>query len=96
MSEMSGITFSRSTDVVCADIGDGVALLDMTTNSYFSLNDVGAFVWELLASSRTRGQIIEAVTAAYDVARTECEADVDQLIEELHHAALIRSEGQIA
>lgn len=74
--------------VVAAELGEGLALLSLTTNEYFSLNDVGAFVWRSLQTPRPRRDIVRAVMEVYEVAESACAADVDRLLEELRHAAL--------
>lgn len=85
----------RSTDVVSTPLGDGEALLDLVSNTYFSLNEVGAFVWRLLEHPLTRGDILEAVVAEYDVSKANCEADIDLLITELRDAALVRNSSHL-
>lgn len=77
-----------SDKVVAADLGEGLALLSLTTNEYFSLNEVGAFVWGILQTPKPRADIVRAVMEAYEVAESACTADVDLLLEELKHAAL--------
>ena len=91
MTAHAANTLERSRDVVSTPLGEGEALLDMVSNNYFSLNEVGAFVWGLLARPVTRGDILDAIVAEFDVSRASCETDIDLLIAELHDAALIRS-----
>ena len=93
MSDTATGALERSRDVVSTPLGEGEALLDTVSNTYFSLNEVGAFVWRLLERPATRGDILEAVVAEYDVSRASCEADIDLLITELRDAALIRIGG---
>ncbi len=77
-----------SDQVVAADLGEGLALLNLSTNEYFSLNEVGAFVWGVLQTPRPRADIVRAVMEAYEVAESACVADIDLLLEELKNAAL--------
>jgi hypothetical protein len=77
-----------SGNVVVTELGDGLALLNLATNEYFSLNDVGAFVWGVLQTPQQRGEIIRAVTEKYEVAPDICAPDVDLLLEDLKNAAL--------
>lgn len=90
----TSIMFVQSQDVVSTDIGEGTALLDMATNTYFSLNEVGAFIWSLLATPRTRFDLLDAVTSEFEVGSEACAADIDRLIGELRDAALIRTESR--
>lgn len=77
-----------SDKVVAADLGEGLALLNLSTNEYFSLNEVGAFVWSVLQTPKPRGDIVRAVMEAYEVAESACATDIDLLLEELKNAAL--------
>jgi len=88
-------TLERSADVVSTPLGDGEALLDLVSNTYFSLNEVGAFVWRLLEHPLTRDDILEAVVAEYDVSKANCEVDIDLLITELRDAALVRNSSHL-
>lgn len=85
-----------SNKVVVTELGEGLALLNLITNEYFSLNDVGAFVWSLLQTPRPRGEVVRAVVEAYEVAEAACAADVDRLLEELRHAALAEPVAVVA
>jgi hypothetical protein len=51
-------------------------------------------VWNLLSTPQSRGDILRAVVDEFDVAMETCATDIDQLIEELRDAALIRSESR--
>ena len=75
-------------DIVTTEIGEGLALLNLSTNQYFSLNEVGAYVWEVLQTPRQRDEIVRAVTEKYEVAPELCAPDVDLLLEDLRNAAL--------
>ena len=83
---MSDPAWMASTDVVATELGEGLALLNLKTNEYFSLNDVGAFVWSVLP--KPRSEIIQAVVEQYEVTADDCAGDVDLLLEDLRNAAL--------
>jgi hypothetical protein len=85
---MDDTAWMASEKVVVAELGEGLALLNLATNEYFSLNDVGAFVWSVLQAPRPRREVLSAVMEEYEVAESDCAADVDRLLEELRHAAL--------
>ena len=83
-------------NVVVTELGDGLALLNLKTNEYFSLNEVGAFVWGVLQTPRPRGEIVRAVTEKYEVAPEVCAPDVDLLLEDLRNAALAEQQLGVA
>lgn len=78
-----------SGNVVTTDLGDGLALLDLRTNQYFSLNEVGAFVWQMIQTPRRREEIVHAVTEKYEVTPEDCSGDIDTLLADFENAALI-------
>ena len=75
--------------VVSTSLGDGTALLDLRTNQYFSLADVGTVIWQSLQTPRTLDEIVDDVLAVYEVDRADCVQDVDILLSELMGADLV-------
>ena len=82
------VSWTIADQVVATELGDGLALLNLKTNEYFSLNDVGAFVWGELQSPQSRDALIRAMTQKYDVATDVCANDLDLLLEDLRNASL--------
>ncbi|TGV81338.1 PqqD family protein, partial [Mesorhizobium sp. M00.F.Ca.ET.158.01.1.1] len=39
---------SATKDAVACEFGEGLALLNLKSNIYYSLNGVGAFIWDLI------------------------------------------------
>lgn len=72
----------------CA-IGDDLALLDLRSSTYFSLNEVGAQVWKLLETPRSLDEICAAVAGDYAVEPAVCREDVAALLRELGTARLV-------
>ncbi|CAN7166979.1 PqqD family protein [Mesorhizobium sp. LjRoot246] len=88
---------SATKDAVACEFGNGLALLNLKSNVYYSLNGVGAFIWELIQEPRSIADIRSAVLARYNVDPERCRADVDALLKgladnglaRLHHEALV-------
>jgi hypothetical protein len=76
-------------EAVSCDLAGGVALLDLRTGTYFSINPVGAFVWGLLSNPVAVSDIHKAVLAQYDVEQGKCYSDLMKLLRELAEAGLI-------
>lgn len=83
---LDDLAWMAADDIVTTELGEGLALLNLRTNEYFSLNEVGAFIWSVLP--RARGEIIEAIIEKYDVTADDCAGHVDLLLEDLRNAAL--------
>ena len=88
---------SATKDAVACEFGNGLALLNLKSNVYYSLNGVGAFIWELFQEPKSIADIRSAVIARYTVDPQRCQADVDALLKgladnglaRLHHEALV-------
>ena len=81
---------SASKDAVACEFGNGLALLDMRSNIYYSLNSVGAYIWELIQEPKPISEIRGAVIERYNVEPERCKADVDGLLKGLADAGLAR------
>ena len=81
---------SASKDAVACEFGNGLALLDMRSNIYYSLNSVGAYIWELIQEPKPIVEIRCAVLERYNVEPERCKADVDGLLKGLADAGLAR------
>ncbi len=77
-------------DAVACEFGNGLALLDMRSNIYYSLNSVGAYIWELIQEPKSISEIRSAVLERYNVEPERCKADVDGLLKGLADAGLAR------
>jgi hypothetical protein len=84
-------TFSRSSQVVFQSLGDGedAVLLHLETAAYFSLNPLGALIWELLEHPSSLEAIVAGVQQAVDDAPANLRADVKQFMGELLERELL-------
>ena len=81
---------SATKDAVACEFGKGLALFDVKSNVYYSLNGVGAYIWRLVQEPRSTSEICEAVLSRYKVEPARCRADVEALLKGLAKAGLIR------
>ena len=77
-------------DAAVCEFGGGLALLHLRSNIYYSLNGVGAYIWELIQEPRSPADIRNAILARYDVDAERCKADVERLLSRLAEAGLAR------
>jgi hypothetical protein len=75
--------------VIARQVGDETVMLDLANGTYFSLDLVGARIWQLLGEGKTLAEICDVMTDEYDVAGDEIERDVLSLVEELTAHGLI-------
>lgn len=76
-----------SDDVVSREVGGETVLLDLVSGTYFSVDAVGARIWQIIeAEDTTLCAACDTVGEEYDVAREKLESDVltfaEQLVEQ--------------
>ena len=59
------------------------------SNGLFVLNELGAFIWDILPRMETEAEICEAVLAEYEVSREEASDDVAEFMEKLRQLNII-------
>ena len=79
---------SRSSSVVTRKTGNEYVLVPVTNNiadmnSVYTLNETGAFLWEIIDGEKNIEDIIEAVIREYDVSEETATADVFEFIQEM-------------
>lgn len=75
---------------IAAKVIDGEAILiNLSTGMYYSMDEVGGFIWTLLNDGHSLQEIAEAVTHHYDVAPETATADVLRLGGALLDEALV-------
>jgi hypothetical protein len=65
-------------------------ILDLGTQCYFSLDETGTRMWQLLAEHGDTARVVERMTGEYDVERETVERDLARLVDELLAAGLLR------
>jgi len=69
-----------------------LAILDAASGRFYTLNDVGARVWDLLREGATLSTIVQELQPQYDVSVDVLRDDIERLLRQLANAALIRTE----
>jgi|ERR1044071_2307111 hypothetical protein len=59
-------------------------------NSIYTLNEVGALIWQMIDERTRVNQIVEAVSLEYDVTKDEAAQDVIELLDSMTAEGLIR------
>ena len=78
------------TKVVDSYIAVPVGLGNVDLNTIISLNETGAFIWNLMKEDIEKEAVIEAMLNEYDVNREQAEADVDKFISQIKEADLLK------
>lgn len=70
-----------------------IAILDTERGQFYSLNEVGGRVWELLREGTTFGAIVARLCGEYDAEQETIGMDVARLLEHLAAAGLVFPEA---
>jgi len=79
----------HSPHVVFRDLDGEAVLLDLSSGTYFGLNEVGTRVWQLLADGRDEDQIVATLIAEYEADPAVIARDVARLLGDLRSRRLI-------
>jgi len=87
--------FAKEKDLVTRDIAGENIIVPIKGHvgdleGIFTLNEVGAMIWQLMDGQTTGRQLAEAVRDEYNVEATEAEKDVVDFLRSLEDAGLIR------
>ena len=96
MSNQTAITLahraSRSEQVLSQDVGGEAVLLDLASEQYFGLNQVGTRIWQLLATTPALAEVHRSLCAEFTVEADRIEHDLLTLVGELRDAGLVAVE----
>jgi hypothetical protein len=76
----SNARFRQSTEVSAASHGDRTVLLDLRSEQFFSLDDVGQRIWELLGRHATVDEIVAELAGIYDAPEATVRTDVETFV----------------
>ena len=76
--------FRPNTEEVAAKVMDGEAILiNLSNGVYYSMDNVGGVIWELVEGQHNLEEMIAAIRARYEVSAEQAQADVERLVGEL-------------
>lgn len=78
-------------DQVSCPLGGDIIILDLKAGVYFSLNDVGAKIWQLIQQPTSVAELRRAILDTFEVAPEVCERDLLALLRDLAARNLIEA-----
>lgn len=87
MSQFENV--KRSPHVVAAQRGNDTVLMDLARGSYFSLDEVGGRVWDLLSVATNAESIVTILAEEYDAPADRISKDLEELLGRLDEAHLL-------
>ena len=86
------LRFIPNPAVTTAELESSLVVLDLSSNTYFRLNGVGAEIWRRLENSGEEADIIDGIATHFEIDRETATADVRKFLQELESAGLITGE----
>ena len=81
-------------DVLSRDLGSESVLLNLDTESYFGLDEVGASMWKALTKGHSVAFALKELSAVYDVAPHTLERDLLALAGKLLEHGLLELDSE--
>jgi len=78
-----------SHEVLFQEVGGEAVLLDLASESYFGLDDVGTRIWQLLQEHSSLRRVLEIMLHEYEVEPARLEEDLLKHVGELADAGLV-------
>ena len=85
--------YAISPDAASAAVEDGTVVLNMRTKRYYSLNETGSVIWQMLETDATVPAVVAQLVASFDVDAATAAHTVTQLLDELTAESLITPAG---
>lgn len=79
--------------VVSKQLDDEMVILDLATETYFGLNDMGTAIWRSLTAGNSIEQAYELLLAEYDVEPETLHNDLQTLLQQLIEQGLVELSG---
>lgn len=89
MSNHASRRFDISSEVLAQEIDGETVLLDLGSESYFGLNEMGTLIWRLLLKGETTESIAERIVNEFEVTEEQVFMDMEILLGQLSEAGLI-------
>lgn len=80
-----------SQEVISAELGEEVSLLNIKTGVYYTLNAIGSTIWRQIKNPRSLSEIKAELLEEFSVDEDRCERDLLSLVGELHAQGLIET-----
>lgn len=85
--------FTVRSDVAASPLGDELAILDLRTGEYFTLNETGAFLWSQLASPKSQGDLCADLLDHFEVDEEVARSEVSAFLAGLSQVDLVEIVG---
>ena len=78
---------------ISTDLGGEAVILGLESGQYYSLNDVGTRIWDLVQEPKTVLDVRDAILDEYEVEPERCEKELLDILKKMASAGLIEVKG---
>ena len=82
-------TYKRSDDMLGAAVGDELLMMSVAQGNYYSLNEVGKRIWELLERPMSLDELVAQLTEEYDVPEAACREEVERFLTAMRERGML-------
>ena len=93
MSQSIARLVTVSPDVLCQHVEGNAVLLNLATDRYHSLDDVGTRMWDALSADGDVERMVAELLTVYDIDEPRLRSDVHALLGALASAGLVTLEA---
>ena len=79
----------RSKEVLFQELDGEAVLLDLASEQYFGLDEIGTRIWQLLDEKDDLNAIYQELLTEYDVSEQQLESDLISFVQQLCEAGII-------
>ncbi|WP_017258232.1 PqqD family protein [Pedobacter arcticus] len=79
-----------SENAVVQEMGEDIVILNLKTEHFYELKEVGKRIWELLSENHSYTLTFEAIKGEYEVSSEQLHTDMERIINGLIKAELIK------
>jgi hypothetical protein len=94
MLSKQSVIVVRDQNVLSSSVEEQAVLLNLEKGSYYTLDAVGADIWQMLHEPITVSEIITRLLQDYDITPAQVENDVLELLADLGREGLILVDGK--
>jgi len=87
-------TIALSPDVISQEVSGETVLLDLESENYFGLDEVGTRIWQLIKETNDLQLIFDTLLKEYDVSEERLQQDLTTLLTEIEGMGLVKLEAQ--
>lgn len=85
-------TITLSPDVISQEVSGETVLLDLQSENYFGLDEVGTRIWQLIKETSDLEAIYHTLLAEYEVSEERLQGDLKALLAEISSLGLVTLE----